>query len=69
MAGAAAVNNVQSKTKAFVKDSSITNANKFKVNAVSGGTQVAAGMGLEAVKKWRTRKKLFIRNFSFYELY
>lgn len=51
LAGAAAVNNVQSKTKAFVKDSSITNANKFKVNAVSGGTQVAAGMGLEAVKE------------------
>src|SRR3712207_4038265 len=51
LSGAAAVNNVQSKTKALVKDSSISNVNKFKVNAVSGGTQVAAGMGLEAVKE------------------
>ncbi|KDE74742.1 hypothetical protein IX293_000201 [Fusobacterium necrophorum] len=64
LAGAAAVNNIQSKTSALVKNSDIRNANKFKVNALSGGTQVAAGAGLEAVKESGGQGKSYLLGTS-----
>ncbi|KDE72628.1 leukotoxin LktA family filamentous adhesin [Fusobacterium necrophorum] len=64
LAGAAAVNNIQSKTSALVKNSDIQNANKFKVNALSGGTQVAAGAGLEAVKESGGQGKSYLLGTS-----
>lgn len=64
LAGAAAANNIQSKTNAVVKNSSIQNANKFKVNALSGGTQVAAGAGLEAAKESGGQGKSYLLGTS-----
>lgn len=49
-AGAAGVNDIDNVVKAVVKESTIENAGKFNTMALSGGEQLALGLGLAVVK-------------------
>lgn len=48
--GAAGVNDIDNAVKATIKNSSITNAGKIDTMALSGGEQLALGLGLAVVK-------------------
>lgn len=53
-AGAAGVNDIDNVVKAVVKNSTITNAGKFNTMALSGGEQLALGLGLAVEKTGST---------------
>lgn len=53
-AGAAGVNDIDNVVKAVVKNSTITNAGEFNTMALSGGEQLALGLGLAVEKTGST---------------
>ena len=53
-AGAAGVNDIDNVVKAVVKNSTIENAGKFNTMALSGGEQLALGLGLNVAKSGST---------------
>ena len=53
-AGAAGVNDIDNVVKAVVKESTIENAGKFNTMALSGGEQLALGLGLAVEKTGST---------------
>ena len=53
-AGAAGVNDIDNVVKAVVKESTITNAGEFNTMALSGGEQLALGLGLALEKTGST---------------
>ena len=52
--GAAGVNDIDNAVKAIVKNSTITNAGEFNTMALSGGEQLALGLGLNVAKSGST---------------